>query len=109
MKPALDKLESAIKAENEGREHILFILFTYGGSEFEYQRHYYAYVHPMGDSRARVTDEYCWNSFAEMLDATITQTGKAVREMLAEPPEHDLEITFDSPSLPDDSVVINEV
>ena len=109
MNTALDKLESAIQAETEGREHMLFILFRYGGFEFEYQGHCYAYVHPVGDSRARVTDEYCWGGFAEMLNATITQTGKTVREMLAELPEHDLEITFDSPSLPDNAVVVNEV
>ena len=52
-------------------------------------------VHPVGDSRARVTDEYGWNSFEEMLDGMITQTGKNVREMLAELPAHDLEIEFD--------------
>ena len=32
-----------------------------------------------------------------MLDGMITQTGKTVREMLAELPAHDLEIEFDVP------------
>ena len=109
MRTALEKLESAIQAENEGREHMLFILFKYGGFEFEYQGRYYAYVRPIGDCRGCVEDEYGWSGFDEMLDATITKTGKAVREMLAEIPEHALEITFDSPTLPPNAAVVDEV
>lgn len=100
MNTALEKLESAIHGERERGEHFLFVTFQYGGFEFEYQGRYYAYVHPIGDSRARVTDEYGWNSFEEMLDGMITQTGKTVRAMLAELPAHDLEIEFDIPIPP---------
>ena len=35
-----------------------------------------------------------------MLDGMISQTGKTVREMLAELPVHDLEIDFDIPLPP---------
>ena len=88
---------------------ILSFTFRYGNFEFDYMGRYYAFVYEGNCDNTDSEDEYGWSCYAEMLDATITQTGKTVREMLAELPEHDLEITFDSPSLPDNAVVVNEV
>ena len=61
---------------------------------------YYAYVYEGAYLDTESEDEYGWNSFEEMLDGMITQTGKTVREMLAELPDHDLEIEFGVPIPP---------
>ncbi len=108
MTTALEKLEAAIEGDRNGI-WILSFTFRYGNFEFDYMGRYYAFVYEGSCDNTDSEDEYGWSSFAEMLDATIAQTGKTVREMLAELPEHDIEITFDSPSLPPNAVVVNEV
>jgi len=95
MNTALDKLNSAIADDVSGGRSLLSFAFSYGGYEMEYMGRYYAYVHPVNDSRARVSDEYCWNGYDEMLVAQIAQFGKTMSEVLAEIPDHDLELEFD--------------
>lgn len=105
---ALEKLEAAIAGDRQG-EWIASFTFRYGGFEFDYMGRYYAYVYEGGSDNTDSEDEYGWSGFDEMLDGTIKQTGMTVREMLAELPDSDLEIIFDSPPLPPNAVVVNEV
>ncbi len=100
MKSALDRLMAAVEDDIAGRQWFISFMFRYSGYVFDYQGRYYAYVYPEGKGLARNMDEYCWGSYEEMFDAVISQTGKSVREMLAELSEHDLEIVFDVPVPP---------
>lgn len=100
MNTALDKLKSAIADDVSGGRNLLSFAFSYDGYEMEYMGRYYAYVHPVGDSRARVSDEYCWNGYDEMLAAQIAQFRKSMAEVLSEIPDHDLEMEFDIPLPP---------
>lgn len=97
---ALEKLEQAIADDQTNRRGFVSFTFKYGGHEFDYMGRYYAYVYEGSYLNAQSEDEYGWNSFAEMLDGMIAQTGKTVRAMLAELPAHDLEIEFDVPMPP---------
>lgn len=108
MKTALEKLESAIADDLAGTRGLESFMFQFAGYLFDYQGRFYAYVSPIDKPQyARFMDEYCWSDYNEMLCAKITQTGKTVRQMLTELPEHDLEIVFDV-SYPPNAVVIEE-
>lgn len=102
---ALEKLEQAFADDESGTRAFISFTFKYGGYEFDYMGRYYAYVYEGSYLNTGSEDEYGWTSYAEMLGGMITQTGKTVREMLAELPAHDLEIEFDVPMPPNATMV----
>ena len=99
MKSALDKLMSAIESERDGGCGILSFVFRYQGYEFNYMGRYYAYVYEGSSRNLKTEDEYGWRDYADMLKSVIQETGRTVSDMLAELPDHDLEIEYDTPGI----------
>ncbi len=104
MRTALDKLLCAIEDDKANHRWLLTFAFRYGGYEIDYSGRYYGYVYERSCANTATEDEYGWKGFDDMLDSVIRQTGKTMRQMLSELPEHDLEIEFDVP-LPQNAVV----
>lgn len=97
MNTALDRLLVAIDDDESGHRSIDMFTFRYGGYEFCYMGHYYGYVYEGSSANCASEDEYGWDSYKNMLDSTIMETGKTVREMLASLPAHDLGLVLDIP------------
>ena len=104
MRTALEKLLGAIEDDKSGHRSLLTFAFRFGGYEIDYSGRYYGYVYEGSCANTETEDEYGWKGYGDMLDTIIRQTGRTMRQMLSELPEHDLEIEFDDP-LPQNAVV----
>ena len=99
MNSALDKLMSAIESERNGGVGILSFVFRCSGYEFNYMGRFYAYVYEGSFCNLKTENEYGWRDYEDMLKSVIQETGRTVADMLAELPDHDLEIEFDMPGI----------